>query len=245
MTFARAIRRLALGFVLVGLTLAGHQAPAGAAGTAFNVDTAEVSDPGNCKVEGWTSHASNRDQVTTTNPSCVAGLATPTEIGLQMQRARSDDEWSTALTLKAKAKLLPTAIGSFGWAAVTAVTYDTTAREVSAVYAYIPGTLRLSETVRINVSGGWVFDKPTDRHLGTYGLGLDWRFTETLTLTVETFGQAGASTDNPWDTRARFQTGVRYRPIDRLSFDLIYGRNNNGENADWFTLGTTVRFPAQ
>ena len=25
--------------------------------------------------------------------------------------------------------------------------------------------------------------------------------------------------------------------------DLIYGRNITGENANWITLGTTIRFP--
>jgi hypothetical protein len=36
---------------------------------------------------------------------------------------------------------------------------------------------------------------------------------------------------------------VRYRPNEIFSVDLIYGRNITGENANWFTLGTTIRFP--
>jgi hypothetical protein len=43
--------------------------------------------------------------------------------------------------------------------------------------------------------------------------------------------------------RPRFQTGVRYRPDEIVSVDLIYGHNINGENANWITLGTTIRFP--
>jgi len=34
---------------------------ANAAGTAYGVDTAEVSEAGNCKVESWLSWASNHD----------------------------------------------------------------------------------------------------------------------------------------------------------------------------------------
>jgi hypothetical protein len=47
-----------------------------AAGTAYGVDTAEVGDHGNCKVEAWTSAASNRDRLATTNTSCVVDLGT-------------------------------------------------------------------------------------------------------------------------------------------------------------------------
>src|SRR6266576_1861056 len=39
-------------------------------------------------------------------------------------------------------------------------------------------------------------------------------------------------------------TGVRYRPNEIFSIDVIYGHNITGENASWITLGTTIRFPA-
>ena len=61
--------------------------------------------------------------------------------------------------------------------------------------------------------------------------------------TIEAFGQAGQS-DIPSVVRPRFQTGVRYRPNEIFSVDLIYGHNITGENANWITLGTTIRFPA-
>ena len=105
-----------------------------------------------------------------------------------------------------------------------------------------PATLRLSEVVRINVNGGWLWDRTVDRHYLTYGIGLDWRLTDILTLTVETFGQVGSS-EISTVTQPRFQTGLRLRPIDRLSFDVIYGHNINGEGANWFTVATTIRFP--
>ena len=43
----------------------------------------------------------------------------------------------------------------------------------------------------------------------------------------------------------RFQVGLRWRPIDRFSMDLIVGRNITGENANWITLATSIRFPAE
>src|SRR5256885_11665937 len=50
------------------LALAGE---ARAAGTAYGVDTAEVGEVGNCKIESWLSWASNQDFVGVANPSCV------------------------------------------------------------------------------------------------------------------------------------------------------------------------------
>jgi hypothetical protein len=44
--------------------------------------------------------------------------------------------------------------------------------------------------------------------------------------------------------RPRFQTGARYRPNEIFSVDVIYGHNITGENANWLTIGTTIRFPA-
>ena len=83
---------------------------------------------------------------------------------------------------------------------------------------------------------------PRDRHYLTYGLGLDWKLTDVLQWTIEAFGQVGAS-DMPSVVRPRFQTGMRYRPSEIFSVDLIYGRNITGENANWITIGTTIRFP--
>jgi hypothetical protein len=37
---------------------------------------------------------------------------------------------------------------------------------------------------------------------------------------------------------------LRWRPIDRFSMDVILGRNITGENANWITLATSIRFPA-
>ena len=234
---------IAIGVVVAAIAL--HHS-AYAAGTAYGVDTAEVNDPGNCKVEAWTSWADNRDGLVTANPACVVNIITPTEISAQITRARSGDDWSTSITPKAKAKLVPSSIGSFGFSLAAGASYDATSHELTSIFATIPATLRLSETVRINVNAGWLLDKTSDRHFATYGVGLDWRLTETVTFTAETFGQAGQTEpDAEATTRPRFQTGLRYRPIDRLSFDVIYGHNITGESANWITIGTTVRFPAE
>ena len=57
------------------------------------------------------------------------------------------------------------------------------------------------------------------------------------------FGLVGQQTDLRSITDPRFQAGIRVTPIDTVDFDLIYGRNITGENANWVTIGMNLRFP--
>ena len=232
--------------LLLSVVLIAHCAErAWAAGTAFAVDTSEVSEAGSCKIESWYSAASNQDAIGVVNPSCVVELlGRAVELGAQFVRQRTDEEWATNITPRVRTKLIPTAIGSFGLAMAGGATFDLATFEATQVFAYAPATLRLSEVMRINVNAGWLWDGTVDRNYFTYGIGYDWKFTDVLTLTVEAFGQAGGG-DFGATTEPRFQAGLRYRPVDRFSVDLIYGRNINGENANWITLATTIRFPPE
>ena len=186
-----------------------------AAGGAYQVDTAEVSELGACKVESWASLASNRDIFAATSPACVVDLGRAVEISSQFSRARASDEWSSSATPKIKTNLIPTAIGSWGLAASAQGSYDLSTGYNTALFTTLPATLRLNDAARINLSGGWQWDRLLDRHYLTYGAGFD-----------------------------RVQVGLRWRPVEEFNIDLIYGRNLQGENAHWITLATTVRFSA-
>jgi hypothetical protein len=164
------------------------------------------------------------------------------ELSLLTNRSRSEGDWSNILAPKAKWNIVPTGIGRFGVAFYAGGQFDVLTGENLTAFAVVPATFRLSETMRININGGWLWDRTVGRHYLTYGLGFDWKFTDVLQWTIEAFGQAGAS-DIPGVVQPRFQTGVRYRPNEIFSVDLIYGHNITGENASWFTLGTTIRFP--
>jgi hypothetical protein len=219
--------------------------PARAAGTAYGVDTAEVSEAGNCKIESWLSWASNQDFIGVTNPSCVVNISRPVELSVQVQRSRSDGEWGTSLGPKFKTNILPSAIGRFGVAVAGGAFFDVITHENTGFYGYLPATLRLSEVVRINLNGGWFWDRVADRHFFIYGAGVDWRTADNVwTLTAEVFGLLGTAEAKP-EIQPRFQLGLRWRPIDRFSMDFILGRNITGENANWFTLATSIRFPAE
>lgn len=214
-----------------------------AANGAYAVDAADISEPGSCKVESWISSASNADFSAVANPSCVVDVFKPVELSLLTNRSRSDGDWSTALNPKAKTNLVPTGIGKFGFSFYAGGSFDALSGENLAAFAVVPATFRLSETMRVNINAGWLWDRMADRHYLTYGIGFDWKFTDVLQWTIETFGQAGPA-DLPSVVRPRLQTGVRYRPNEIFSVDVIYGRNITGENANWITVGTTIRFPA-
>jgi hypothetical protein len=213
-----------------------------AANGAYAVDAADVGEAGSCKVESWLSAASNTDFTAVANPSCVVNPFRPVELSMLTNRARSDGEWSTAIQPKAKTNIVPTGVGKFGFAFYAGGSFDALTGENATAFAVVPATFRLNETMRINLNGGWLWDRGVDRHYLSWGIGFDWKFTDTLQWTIEAFGQAGQS-ETPSVVQPRFQTGVRYRPDEIFSIDLIYGRNITGENANWITLGTTIRFP--
>ena len=232
-----------LSFCLTGEAVM-QSSTARAAGAAYQVDTSDVSEAGNCKVESWASWASNRDFIGSIAPACAFDIGRPLELSTQFSRFRADEEWGTAAIPKAKLNLRPSGIGTFGVAISATAAYDLLTRENTALAITIPATMRLSENTRINLNGGWLLDRTMDRHYLTYGVGFDARTADNVwTLTTEVFGQVG-SAESQSVVQPRFQTGLRYRPVDRFNVDLIYGRNIAGEMANWITLATIIRFPA-
>jgi hypothetical protein len=235
-------RPLVVGLVAMLTALCGA-GQADAANGAYAVDAADISDLGSCKVESWLSVARNSDFTAVANPSCVVDLGRPVEVSTQLSRSRAGGDWSTGLAPKAKFNIEPTGIGKLGYSFYGGGGFDAQTGENTSVFAVIPATWRLSETMRFNFNGGWLWDRSSNRHFMTYGVGYDWKFTDVLQLTLETFGQLGDAV-TPSAGRPRFQAGVRYRPGEIFSVDLIVGRNITGENSNWITLGTTYRFPA-
>jgi hypothetical protein len=215
-----------------------------AANGAYAVDAADISETGSCKVESWMQAATNTDFSMVANPSCVVDpfKLKPVELSMLSNEARSGGDWSTTFAPKAKMNLEPTGVGKLGYSFSAGGQFDALTGQNQSIFATIPATFRLTEVTRINLNGGWLWDRTVNKHYFTYGIGFDWQFTDTLQWTIEAYGQAGQS-DTPSVVRPRFQTGVRYRPNEIFSVDLIYGHNISGENANWITLGTTIRFP--
>jgi len=177
---------LAAGAAIFG-GLSAHEAVA--ANGAYAVDAADISDVGSCKVESWMSMATNTDFSAVANPSCAVNIFRPVELSLQTVRSRSDGDWSTTIAPKAKWNFVPTGIGKFGVSFYAAGSFDATTGENLTVFAVVPATYRLSENMRINLNGGWLWDRIADRHYLLYGAGFDWKFTETLQWTIERSGR--------------------------------------------------------
>src|SRR3954470_11588117 len=175
---------------------AGFSGQGRAAGAAYQVDTAEVSKPGSCKVESWISSAGNHDVIASVSPACVINMGRPIELSAQFSRARSDGEWVSGVLPKVKTNIIPTAIGSWGVAISATAAYDLTTNEMAALAVTIPATLRVSNVVRINLNVGWLRDRTVNRDYFTYGAGFDWRTPDNVwTLTGEVFGLAGTAED--------------------------------------------------
>lgn len=237
-------RALALPTIAIVAALLFAPKQASAANGAYAVDAADISDLGSCKVESWYSMATNTDFAAVANPSCVVDLGKPVELSALTNYSRSGGDYSTTIAPKAKYNFEPTGIGKFGVSVLGSATFDAVTGQNTAFFAEIPATYRFSETTRINLNAGWLWDRVNDWHYLTYGIGFDWKFTDTLQYTIEVYGQAGRA-DIPSVVRPRLQTGIRYRPNEIFSVDLIYGRNIAGEDSNWITIGATIRFPPE
>jgi hypothetical protein len=176
----------------------------------------------------------------------VVNLGRPVELSAQFSRTRADGEWGTGGNPKIKTNIVPTGIGSWGFALTAIASYDLLTKEHTALSVTVPATLRVSNTVRINLNAGWQRDRIASHDYFTYGAGFDWRTPDNVwTLTGEVFGMVGAADDTRGPVEPKFQLGIRWRPVDIFNIDVIYGRNLAGERADWITLATIVRFKPQ
>jgi hypothetical protein len=221
-----------------------------AAGGAFAVDDVEVGKPGDCKVESWASAASNHDFAAVTSPACVVKLGIPVELGAQVQRFRSGDEWGTTGGLKAKINLIPVENHAFGLGLAGGNTWDLATGASAGGFINVPVTFQLRDNFRINVNGGWLYDNVNNLSYATWGAGFEWGFAKPFTLIGEVFGLAGklpAVEDGEAPApkaivQPRAQVGLRYTPRDNVDIDVIWGHNIAGENAHWITLGVNLRF---
>ena len=221
------------------LALAGFlplATPVHAAG-AFGVDDSEIGKPGECKVESWLSFAGNGDQMFVTSPACVVNLFRPFELGGTLARTRADGIWGTGLALKAKTNFQSTENNPVGIGIAGGVILDLITRQHTGTFFYVPVIFVLSDVFRINVNGGVLWDHVAGQNLATWGAGFEWivlKSATTVTLIAEIFGQSSK--------QPAVQAGIRFTPHEKVDFDLLYGRNLAGEDANWITAGINLRF---
>jgi hypothetical protein len=225
--------RIALATV-VGLLCLLLSLRAGHADGAYVVEDAGVDDPGKCKVESWAAFANNRDFIGVVAPACVVNFGRPVEITVPIGRIRSDGVWSTDLVLEAKTPIVPFDDGSkFGVALVGGVGFNLTRGDTAAAFVTVPFSFQASEALRLDLNVGVLRNIVDDRTLFTWGAGASLSVTPQVALIAETFG---------FGHKVGAQVGVRYTPHEKVDFDLIYGRNIEGDRADWLTVGVNLRF---
>jgi hypothetical protein len=226
------------------LLVAGCALLPAAAHGAFYIDDFEVGEVGSCNLESWVSFASNKDFMAVTSPSCVVRIGVPVEIGTEVQRARANNNWTTTGGVSGKVMLLPMTNG-FGVGLSGQANWDFLTGASTGGNINVPVSFDLRHNLRLNLNGGWLHDGQTKLNYGTWGAGVEWGATETLAFITEIFGQAGVRGESNAITAPRLQTGVRVTPLSNLDVSLIYGRNLNGENAHWLTLGVSVQADAR
>jgi hypothetical protein len=221
--------------------------PALAANGAVGVDDTDVDPVGTCKVDSWFSTASNpsRDTLFATSPGCVFNLGRPVDIGFGFAHGRFGSEWETLATGKIRTLIVPGGVGRWSLLFSAGLAYDVVNGGVSDVLVNIPATFQALENFKINLNGGWLWNRPDDRHWATWGAGFDWSVNDRISIIGETFGIYGSNDpERPNATDPRAQLALRFKPNENLDLDVIYGRNIFGENAHWITVGMNVRFNA-
>ena len=231
--------------ILLALLAIGLPREALAANGATAVDDTDIDPVGNCKVDSWYSSASNSDRVAFVAPGCVFNFGRPVDITFGFARVRQDGDWSTGAAVKVRTFRIATEDGKVSALFSAAVAYDVTAGEVADILVNIPVTFQILENFKINLNGGWLYNRPDDLHWATYGMSFDWSVNDRFSLIGEVFGLAGnRDLQRPHANDPRAQLILRFKPNENLDFDVAYGRNILGENAHWITVGLNVRFNA-
>jgi hypothetical protein len=133
-----------------------------AAGGAFVVDDSDIGKPGDCKVESFFVTGRGGDFILSTSPACVVNAFVPVELGVQAARSRFDDVYGTSVTVKGKISIRPSEVGKVGLGLSAGTTWDLVAHENSGSFVNVPVTFALTEQFKININGGWSYDRIAD-----------------------------------------------------------------------------------
>ncbi len=233
-------RRAGLKAVL-GLAGALSLAPietARAIGDAYVVDDYDVNAPGVCTLEASYAAARNGDLSYAATPGCGFKLGTlGVELDGEFQRGRVSGEWQTNAGTTIKTVLLPMA-NNVGIGLSTTAMWDTVTGAGTSVNINVPVTFQLTQDFRLHINGGWLYDRTQNARFVTWGISPEYALTPWVMLIAEVFQQYRPESLDPRTvTSPRVQAGVRFSPNKNLDIDIIYGRNINGENANWLTIG--------
>lgn len=101
--------------------------------------------------------------------------------------------------------------------------------------AVAPLALQLSEHLRVNLNGGWLYSRlGNHRHMAFVGAQVERQLTSKLSLMVEAFNRDRG--------RAGGQIGLRWTPGEgTVDLDIMAGHRLDGVGRSAITLGLTLR----
>ncbi len=209
-------------------------APEVRAARPFVTDDARMTTAGSCQLEAWTRLYRNSEEywaLPACNPTGNLELTLGGGMASTPASKRSDDYALQAKTLFRK-------LDTNGWgigAAIGTIRHPSVnpgPNLLGNVYAYVPLSMSFAnDLLVVHVNGGWLHDKATARHQGTWGLGTELNLDSRWTLITETFGN---TVDTPY-----WQAGFRYSVIPGLfQIDTTGGRQYGGNrDARWLSFG--------
>ncbi|GGB65939.1 hypothetical protein GCM10007417_02080 [Glycocaulis alkaliphilus] len=205
-------------------------------GGPYAVDDAGVATPGKFKLESWTSWASNGDQVLyLVSPGYVFEALPFVEFELTLERRRTDGEWATTFAPAAKIAFRDIEEHGVGLALSVGSGHAGVIRNADTIYAVVPLSLPVNERLNLHFNAGVERDLTENETAGVWGMAAQVMAHDRLELIGEVFGSEG--------NRPGWQAGIRPFLFDgNVALDIVYGRNLDGERANWLTVGFAVEF---
>ena len=138
-------------------------------------------------------------------PACVLPLFRPTEIGVNVVRARTPDgDWGTGAPRESEDESPSGRDGKNSDSRFPVAQLSTCLTgEYAGSFFNVPVTYQFSDSFRLNANFGWIYERDNDRHVAAYGAGVEWIPAKPFTLIAEVFGGLEP------ETRKRGRTSTR------------------------------------
>ncbi|MCC5980645.1 MAG: hypothetical protein JJU26_02885 [Oceanicaulis sp.] len=204
-------------------------------GGPYAVDDAGIATPGKFKLEAWSSFANNGDRVYLVSPGFTLEALPFIEFELTAESRRADGEWATTFAPAAKIALRDIDEHGYGLALSIGSGHAGVIRNADTLYAVVPLSVPVNDRLNLHFNAGVERDLTENETVGVWGMAAQVMATDRLELIGEVFG---AENDRPG-----WQAGIRPYVFDgNVALEIVYGRNLDGERADWLTLGLSFEF---
>ena len=198
----------------------------------YIVDDAGIVDPNTFQSESWVSRTSKSETLAVVNGAYrVMGSE------VTVQEAHDDQSGNGSDMLSSQIKYRWREGDNTGCVASSLVvggSYSGYTSSVSGLYAYVPATVNLTESLDLNVNVGWQYTKTGNQNVATWGIGTEYHFDPALSFVSEIFGH---DSECPG-----FQLGSRAILTDNFQLNAVYGHNVFGASENVMTVGFTASF---